>query len=49
MVLILILDWLALDDITTGNETGLGGEYLILGVSVGIFGILIWRRFLRRK
>jgi len=41
--LLLVLDWLALDDITTGNEPDLWGEYAILTVSLVIFGILIYR------
>jgi hypothetical protein len=49
VILILILDWLALDDITTGNEPDFRVEYLILGVSVVIIGILIWKRFVRKR
>ena len=33
-VIVLVLDWLALDDITTGNESNLFGEYAILAASV---------------
>lgn len=30
IIIILFLDLLALDDITTGNETSLKGEYMVL-------------------
>jgi hypothetical protein len=41
----LVLDWLALDDITTGNESSLLGEYVILAISIPLFIILgyIWK------
>lgn len=32
--IILLLDWLALDDITAGNEPNLVGEYAILAASM---------------
>lgn len=32
--LVLLLDWAALDDITTGKEPSLLGEYLILIISL---------------
>ena len=36
----LVLDFLALDDISTGNEPSFFGEYAILIVSVAIFGLI---------
>lgn len=45
-VILLILDWLALDDITTGNEPNYFGEYGILFVSLIFFvyvGLTIFR------
>lgn len=43
---ILLLDFAALDDITTGNEPNYTGEYLILTLSVLVFVALavIYRR-----
>ena len=41
---LLILDWLALDDITTGNEPNYVGEWSVIAVSVVVFGTLIWLR-----
>lgn len=46
---ILILDWLALDDITTGNEPNYVGEWATLFVSSAIFGFLIYTKLLRRS
>jgi len=43
---LLVLDFLALDDITTGNEPNYVGEWSILVVSVVVFGVLIWSRIL---
>ncbi len=40
VLIILALDWAALDDITTGNEPNLNGEYLMLIVSGIIFGFM---------
>jgi len=42
---LLLLDWAALDDITTGNEPNYIGEYWILGVS-GVVFVWLW---LKRK
>ncbi len=45
-VLALSLSWLALDDITTGGETSLTLEWLMLGASMAWFaglGIRTWR------
>jgi hypothetical protein len=41
ILILLILDWAALDDITTGNEPDYSGEYFILAASALIFGSLI--------
>ena len=46
---LLILDWLALDDITTGNEPNYDGEWAILIVSAVVFGFLLYKRLLRRS
>lgn len=45
-ILLLVLDWLALDDITTGNEPSLVGEYMVLGVSIVLMPVLylLWRK-----
>lgn len=43
IVLALLLDWAALDDITTGNEPSVIGEYLILLLSIPFIGFLLWR------
>jgi len=37
---LLLLDWAALDDITTGQEPNYAGEYAILIISVIIFVFL---------
>ena len=39
-VAILLLDWAALDDITTGNEPSLSEEYFIVIISVPILLII---------
>ena len=41
VLILLALDWAALDDITTGNEPDYNGEYMMLMVSVLIFGLLL--------
>jgi len=38
-----MLDWAALDDITTGNEPNYFGEYGILLVSAAIF-LWLWKK-----
>lgn len=43
----ILLDWAALDDITTGNEPNYWGEYAILLVSAAIFAYLLWRKIRR--
>lgn len=40
ILVLLILDWAALDDITTGNEPDYLLEYIILLSSLFVFGIL---------
>lgn len=42
ILILLVLDWAALNDITTGNEPDYSGEYFVLAVSVLIFGSLIF-------
>lgn len=41
VLVLLALDWVALDDITTGNEPDYNGEYMMLAASILIFGLLI--------
>lgn len=48
ILLVLALDWAALDDITTGKEPDFTGEYLILLVSAVFFGFLLWKHLRRR-
>ncbi len=48
VIVILLLDYAALDDITTGNEPDYYGEYAILVISVIIFGFLIFK-FLKKR
>ncbi len=48
ILVILLLDFAALDDITTGNEPTLFGEYAMLAASVVIFAVLIFI-YLRKK
>lgn len=51
LIVVLFLDFAALDDITTGNETNYVGEYGTLAVSIIIFGVtflLALRRRMRR-
>ena len=45
-ILFLALDWLALDDITTGSEPSFYMEYAVLAVSAFWFASLplLWRR-----
>ena len=40
---LLLLDWAALDDITTGNEPNYMGEYLVLVMS-GVIFLWLWRK-----
>jgi len=41
MIILLLLDWVALDDITTGNEPNSTGEYAILIFSLIVF-VFLW-------
>jgi len=43
LVLLVLIDIAALDDITTGSEPSFILEYSILTISAFIFTILIWR------
>lgn len=51
VVMLLMLDWAALDDITTGTEPDFYGEYAILIISVVVWGVMSYivlrRRFKR--
>lgn len=49
IVVILLLDYAALDDITTGNEPNYYGEYAILVISAIIFGFLVFKYLKRRN
>lgn len=52
ILILLVLDWAALDDITTGNEQNYFLEYAVLLISLLIFGILglvIFRRKQKQK
>ena len=42
VVVVLALDWAALDDITTGLESDYLGEYAVLGVSLLFLLLLGW-------
>ncbi|HLB61093.1 MAG TPA: hypothetical protein VJL83_05815 [Patescibacteria group bacterium] len=46
---LVLLDLAALDDITTGNEPDMTGEYAILIFSTFVFGILSSRLVRKRK
>lgn len=45
-ILFLALDWLALDDITTGNQPSFYAEYAMLALSAAWFAAVaaLWRR-----
>ncbi|OGG06429.1 hypothetical protein A3D05_04590 [Candidatus Gottesmanbacteria bacterium RIFCSPHIGHO2_02_FULL_40_24] len=47
--LILLLDWAALDDITTGNEPDYYGEYAVLILSAVFFVIYFLWKSTRKK
>ena len=44
IIILVFLDLLALDDITTGNEPDLRGEYAVLVCSVLAFAIIYYKR-----
>ena len=44
IILLLVFDWAALDDITTGNEPDYFGEYTVLAGSLIIFGVMYLKR-----
>lgn len=48
VLITLILDWAALDDITTGNEPDFFGEYLILIISIPVIIFAVYL-FLKKK
>lgn len=46
LIIVLLLDWAALDDITTGQEPSLLGEYFMVIINIPILltiGYLIYR------
>lgn len=45
MLIILVLDWLALDDITSGNEPNLFGEYAMVAASMSALLFLCYAIF----
>ena len=49
IIAVLLLDFAALDDITTGNEPDYNGEYAVLALSVMFFGYLIYKKVRIRK
>ncbi|HEY5600497.1 MAG TPA: hypothetical protein VIK81_00230 [Patescibacteria group bacterium] len=52
IIFLLILDLLALDDITTGNEPEFFGEYFILAISVLVFlalGIFFFKKKIKKS
>lgn len=48
VLITLILDWIVLDDITTGNEQDFFGEYLILIISIPVVIFAVYL-FLKKK
>ena len=46
VLILLLLDFAALDDITTGNELALVGEYLTLFLTFPVFGYLLGKFWL---
>jgi len=42
VLVVLVLDWAALDDITTGNEPDYIGEWLFLWLSLLMYGLIGW-------
>lgn len=48
VILFLILDFLALDDITTGTEPDFTGEYLILIISAFVFAVAAYLLFKKK-
>ena len=42
MLALLLLDFAALDDITTGNEPNFYLEYAVLGISLPLLGACMW-------
>jgi len=48
-IILLLLDWAALDDITTGNEPSLFGEYLVVIASLPILAVIGYYLFRKIK
>ncbi|MFH1186889.1 MAG: hypothetical protein V1697_01800 [Candidatus Levyibacteriota bacterium] len=49
ILVIFILDWVALDDITTGNQPNFSGEYLFLALSTPVLIFAIYLLLKRKK
>jgi hypothetical protein len=51
VLILLLLDWLALDDITTGQEPNYYGEYTMLVISVpAIAGLtILWKKITKKS
>lgn len=47
--LVMLLDFAALDDITTGNEPNYWGEWDILFASVFLFGLIAYSRLVKSE
>ncbi|KKQ36695.1 MAG: hypothetical protein US54_C0058G0002 [Candidatus Roizmanbacteria bacterium GW2011_GWA2_37_7] len=43
IIITLIVDWTALDDITTGNESDLLSEWVTVYVSVPVLVLSVWK------
>ncbi len=48
-IIFLILDWAALDDITTGNESNYYMEYATLLSSLVFFSLLCYKIFYKKQ
>ena len=49
VLLVLLLDYTALDDITTGSQPHFHAEYAMLAVSLLFFAALAWALALKRR
>lgn len=47
LILFLLLDWAALDDITTGHDPSIILEYLIVLISIPVLDYLFHRLYLK--
>ena len=48
IIITLIVDWTALDDITTGNESDILSEWVTVYVSVPVLVLSVWKVWKRR-